>query len=67
MPPNGFSYISFVKINWKDGSILIYSVVFITTVQQSESVIMYIYIFVFIFVPIMVYHRMLDIVSCAIR
>lgn len=61
MPPNGFSYISFVKINWKDGSILIYSVVFITTVQQSESVI--IYIFVFIFVPIMVYHRLLDIVS----
>ena len=39
MPPNGFSYISFLKINWKDVSILIYSVVLISTVKQSESVI----------------------------
>ena len=66
MPPNGFSYISFLKINWKDGGILIYSVVFISTVEQSESVI-HIYIFVFIFFPIVVYHRILDIVSCAVQ
>ena len=46
MPPNGFSYISFLKINWKDGGILIYSVVFISTVEQSQ---LYTYIYSFLY------------------
>ena len=47
MSSNGFSYISFLKINFKDGSILIYSVVLIPTVKQSESVI-HIYILFYV-------------------
>ena len=51
---------------------LIYSVVLISTVEQRDSVI-YIYIYVythtffFIFFSIMVYHRVLNIVPCAIQ
>ena len=44
---------------------LVYSVVLISAVQQSDSVIhtyIYIYMFFFIFFSIMVYHRRLNIV-----
>ena len=44
---------------------LIYNVVLISAVQQIDSVI-YIYIY-FIFFSIMVYHRILNIVPCAIQ
>ena len=43
---------------------LTYNVVIIPAVQQSDSVI-HIYTFFFIFFSIMVYHRKLNIVSCA--
>ena len=47
---------------------LIYNVVLISSVHQSDSVIhIYIYIFFFIFFSIMVYHRILNIVPCAIQ
>ena len=45
---------------------LIYNVVLISTVQQSDSV-MHRYIFFFIFFSIMVYYRILNIVPCAIQ
>ena len=45
---------------------LIYSVVLISAVQQSDSVI-HVYTSFFIFFSIMVYPRRLDIVSCAIQ
>ena len=45
---------------------LIYNIVLISTVQQSDSVIP-IHIFLFIFFFIMVYHRMPNIVPCAIQ
>ena len=50
---------NFIKVQ------LIYSVILISTIQQSDSVI-YTYTFFFIFFPIMVYHRILNIVPCAI-
>ena len=43
-----------------------YNVVLITAVQQSDSVIR-IYAFIFIFFFIMVYHRILSIIPCAIQ
>ena len=46
---------------------LIYNVGLISTVQQSDSVIIYIYFFFFKFFPIMVYHRILSIAPCAIQ
>ena len=46
--------------------LLIYSVVLISAVQQSDSFI-HRYTFFFIFFSIMVYHRILDIVPCAIQ
>ena len=47
---------------------LIYNVVLISAVQQSDSVIhIYIYTFFFIFFSMMVYHRILNIVPCAIQ
>ena len=45
---------------------LTYNVVFISAVQQSDSVI-HIYTFFFIFFSIIFYHRILDIVPCAIQ
>ena len=46
---------------------LIYNVVLIYVAQQSDSVI-YIYIFFFFtFISIMVYHRVLNIIPCAIQ
>ena len=47
-------------------SIVIYSVVLISAVQQSDSVI-HIYTFFFVFFSIVVYHRILNIVPCAIQ
>ena len=44
---------------------LVYNVVLISAVQQSDSVI-HIHTFVFILFSIMVYHRILNIVPCAI-
>ena len=44
---------------------LIYNVVLISAVQQSDSFI-HIHAFFFIFFSIMVYHRILNIVPCAI-
>ena len=47
-----------------------YNVVLISAVQQSDSVLyiyIYIDIFFFIFSSIMVYHRILNIVPCAIQ
>ena len=49
---------------------LIYNVVLVSGVQQSDSVVysvLYIYIFFFVFFSIMVYHRMLNIIPCAIQ
>ena len=43
-----------------------YNVVLITDIQQSDSVI-HIYTFFFIFFSIMVYHRIFNVVSCAIQ
>ena len=45
---------------------LIYNVVLISAIQQSDSVI-HTYIFFFIFFSITVYHRVLNIVPCAIQ
>ena len=45
---------------------LIYNVVLIIALQQSVSVI-HTDIFFFLVFPIMVYHRILDIVPCALR
>ena len=45
---------------------MIYNVVLISAVQQSDSVI-HIYTFFFIFFVIMVYPRVLNIVPCAIE
>ena len=45
---------------------LIYNVVLISAVQQSDSV-THIYIFLFVFFSIMVYHRILSTVPCAIQ
>ena len=56
----GFPYFKiFVEV------LLIYNVVSISTVEQSDSVI-HVYTFFFIFFSIMVYHRILNIVPCAI-
>ena len=44
---------------------LVYNVVLISAVQQSDSVILT-YTFFFIFFSIMIYHRILNIVPCAI-
>ena len=47
---------------------MIYNIVPISTVQQSDPfVYVYIYIFFFIFFSIMVYPRRLDVVTCAIQ
>ena len=48
---------------------LIYNAVLISAVQQSDSVIyiLYIYAFFFIFFSIMTYHRILNIVPCAMQ
>ena len=43
-----------------------YNVVVITTVQQSDSI-THIYIVFFIFLSIMVYHRIWNIVPCALQ
>ena len=45
---------------------LVYNVVLISAVQHSDSVI-HIYTFFLVFSSIMVYHRILNIVACAIR
>ena len=45
---------------------LIYNVVLISTIQQSDSII-HMYAFCFIFFSIMVYHRILTITPCAIQ
>ena len=45
---------------------LIYTVVLISAVQQSDSVI-HMYTFFFILFSIMVYHRILNIVPCAVQ
>ena len=52
-----FFYINFIEVQ------LIYNVVLISTIQQSDSVV-HIYTFFFIFFSIMVYHRILNIVPC---
>ena len=44
---------------------MIYNVVLVSGVQKGDSVI-HLYTFFFIFFSIMVYHRILNIVSCAI-
>ena len=54
-----FKKIYFIEVQ------LIYNVVLISAVQQSDSVI-HIYTFFFIFFSIMVYHRILNIVPCVI-
>ena len=46
--------------------LLIYNVVLVAGVQQSDSGI-YVYAFFFIFFSIMVYYRTLNIVPCAIK
>ena len=46
---------------------MIYNVVLITAVQQSDSVIRMYTFFLYIFFSIMVYHRILNIVLCAIQ
>ena len=46
---------------------LIYNVVLITAIQQSDSVIHIYTVFFKIFFSIMVYHRILNIVPCAIQ
>ena len=53
------------KIYFIEG-LLIYNVVLISAVQQSDSVI-HIYTFFFIFFSIMLYPRVLNIVPCAIQ
>ena len=53
-----FSLIYFIEVK------LIYNVVLISAVQQSDSVI---HISFFIFFSIMVYHKILNIVPCAIQ
>ena len=45
---------------------LIYNVVLVSAVQQSDSLI-HIYIYIFIYFSIMVYQRILNIVPCAIQ
>ena len=57
-----FIYLKFYFIEvW-----LIYSVVLISAVQQSDSL-THIYTFFFIFFSTVVYHRILNIVPCAIQ
>ena len=53
-----FVFFNFIEVQ------LIYNIVLISAVQQSDSVI---HIFFFISFSIMVYHRILNIVSCAIH
>ena len=60
-----FFFLTF-KIIFLIEVLLIYNVVLISTEQQSDSVI-HTHTFFFIFFSIMVYHKTLNIVPCAIR
>ena len=61
-----FSFLYFIKKFYFIELQLIYYVVLISTVQQSDSV-LYIYIYIYTFFSIMIYHRMLNIVPCDIQ
>ena len=47
-------------------TLLIYNVVFISDVQKSDSV-TYMCMFFFVFFSIIVYHRILNVVTCSVQ
>ena len=65
VPPSGSPFLFLKNLSYL--GIVDLNCCVISAVQQSDSVIYkYIHIYIFIFVSIMVYHRILKIVPCAI-
>ena len=64
--PTSFFFFAYVfKIYFMEVQ-LIYNVVLVSGVQQNDSVI-HTYTFFFIFFSIMVYHRIVNVVPCALQ